>query len=491
MAKITAIIDIGSNSLSMVIYQKSSRFAFHLIEKVRSKVRIGEGAYENGGILQEKPMQRAFDSLEEFLSIAKSFKCKKILCVATSALRDAPNKNIFLNRVKKELKLNIKVIDGYKEGYYGALAAINLLPPLKEATTIDIGGGSCEIAKIKDSKIIDVLSLNLGTVRLKELFFDKRKNINDIELFIKNQIKALPKHFISDTVIGIGGSIRAISLTIMKQQKYPLNSLHAFSYHVDEHSEYLRSISNRSILKLTKLGISKNRIDTIREGSTVFRMVLEQLEAKKVIVSKTGVREGVYLGDILRSSNYTFPQNFNISIRSLVDRFAINKKNDNYLKKIALMLFDIFEKEFKLNMQHKLHLGYAAKIYNIIVRMNIYSKGDYDFYFLLENLNFALSHQEKVLIAVLAKYGKKGVVDQKEFKKYKKLLPPLHQVTWLCFILSLANCINQNRTNQKIKLKYQNNTLTIESTQKMYLAKECIKKLTKPTPMAIILKTVL
>src|SRR5660397_1492 len=88
MAKRTAIIDIGSNSARMVVYEKSSRFAFHLLTEVKSRVRIGEGAYKCEGLLQEVPMQRAFDALSDFVSIIKSLKCHKTFCVATSALRD-------------------------------------------------------------------------------------------------------------------------------------------------------------------------------------------------------------------------------------------------------------------------------------------------------------------------------------------------------------------------------------------------------------------
>lgn len=92
MAKRVAIIDIGSNSIRMVIYEKVSRFAFHLLHEAKSKVRISEDAYKHDGALQEVPMQRTFDALSDFIQISNSFKTNKLLCVATSALRDAPNK---------------------------------------------------------------------------------------------------------------------------------------------------------------------------------------------------------------------------------------------------------------------------------------------------------------------------------------------------------------------------------------------------------------
>lgn len=169
MAKRTAIIDIGSNSVRMIIMEKTSRFAFHLLHEVKSRVRIAEDAYQNGGELQSPAMDRAVLALREFIQIAKSYEVRKTLCVATSAVRDANNKNLFLSRVNKELGLNIKVISGEREAYLGGIACANLLPQ-QDAMMLDIGGGSSECAYIKGGKVVLSSSLDLGTVRLKELF---------------------------------------------------------------------------------------------------------------------------------------------------------------------------------------------------------------------------------------------------------------------------------------------------------------------------------
>jgi len=126
MAKITAVVDIGSNSARMIICQKSSRYAFHIIHEAKSRVRISQNCYEHGGILQEFAMQRAIKALQDFKTIANSFKCRKILCVATSALRDAPNKAEFLKKVRKEVGLNIKVIDE-ADGKIASETAVKLI----------------------------------------------------------------------------------------------------------------------------------------------------------------------------------------------------------------------------------------------------------------------------------------------------------------------------------------------------------------------------
>ena len=247
MSKVTTIIDIGSNSMRMVVLQKSSRFSFSLINETKSRVKISEGCYENNGNLQDIPMQRAYESLKSFLNISHALKSRKIICVATSALRDAPNSKVFISRVQKELGLNIKVIEGEKEAYYGGVAALNLLHD-NTFITMDIGGGSTEFSFIRDGKIEKSISLNIGTVRIKELFFNK----DDIEGAKKNILDNLKKIFelgieIPKKVVGIGGSIRAFSKIVMAKNDYPLDILHRYTYTVkDEVSLFNKIINERN-----------------------------------------------------------------------------------------------------------------------------------------------------------------------------------------------------------------------------------------------------
>src|SRR5210317_1145726 len=115
MAKRTAIIDIGSNSARLVIFEKTSRYSFHLICEQKSKVRIGEGAYDKEGYLQPIGIKRAYLTLKSFQHTIDKYKANKTLCVATSALRDAPNGKEFVHWIKQELGLSVKIIDGNKE----------------------------------------------------------------------------------------------------------------------------------------------------------------------------------------------------------------------------------------------------------------------------------------------------------------------------------------------------------------------------------------
>ncbi|MCD8213879.1 MAG: Ppx/GppA family phosphatase, partial [Campylobacter sp.] len=278
MAKRTAVIDLGSNSMRMAIFERTSRWAFFILGEYKMRVRLGEGGYGSNNAISEKSMQKAYEAFSEFKSIAKNYKCTKILCVGTSALRDAPNSGELIAMIRKKLDIGLRIIDGKQEATYGAIAAKNLLSPLDEGVTIDIGGGSTELARISGGKIIDAVSLDVGTVRLKELFFDNR-NTDKVLNFLSRITAKIPQNFKCQNAIAIGGSLRAISGAIMNISNYPLATLHGFSYKLCEYKNFIQNIANSNVLELNKFPIKKDRYDTIREGAHIFLAISGVLEA--------------------------------------------------------------------------------------------------------------------------------------------------------------------------------------------------------------------
>ena len=472
MAKVTAVIDIGSNSARMAVFKKTSRFGFYLLREEKSRVRISEGAYENGGNLQDFAIERAIKALREFLLIAKSLKTRKILCVATSAVRDAPNKAYFLKRVKDELNLNIKVIDGEKEAFFGGVAAANLLYE-KNGVTVDIGGGSTELALIVNKRIENTVSLKLGTVRLKELFFDKG-DIKGAKEYIQNEISKLGRVFDSKKVFGIGGSIRALSKAIMKKIDYPLDILHGFTYEVKEQKSFLEKIIKMSDEELLKSGIKPDRLDVIRPGTLIFLELLEYLGAREVITSGVGVREGVFLTDLLRNDNYRFPDNFNPSVRTIMDVYSIDAKTASYEVKIALEVFDLLKEKFKLNDKYKMHLFYAIKLSRAGELVDFYEAHKHTDYILLNSLHYGFRHCDRLLISKIIRYHKRKKIKKKEIEKFKCLLPKRDIMEKLCDIFWLAKSVNINFSMPKVDLAFEDNKIVIKG-ENLYLAKERLK----------------
>jgi len=471
MAKITAVIDIGSNSITLKIYKKTSRLAYYELKRVKYKIRIGEGSYENGGVLQKKPMDRAYEAIKDFSYIIRAYKTRKTLCIATSALRDAPNKKEFIKRVDTDLKIKIKVIDGERESFFGGLSAINLLPNMKSFVSVDIGGGSTEFAKIENGKIVKTLSLQLGHVRLNEMF----KSDDEKSLYINKELEKLGDDFISEVVVGIGGSARELAKYLQKKLHYPLSSLHGYSVEFCEAKGELEKLKDYDEQKLKKY-ISKSRVDTIKDGDMVLLNILEQLKCEKFIINQKGVREGVYLKDLLRSFNFVFPSNFDLNLKVIEDRFILTKKENNFVKKFSLRMYDNICEE----KRYRDIISFCVKVMNIL---------DFNFNFWIDYLEFRISHEDKVLIAYLMECFNSGDLDEKLYEKYIVLLPPFKIIKQLFFILQISEIVGKNMLIQRFNIVKDGKNLNIELDYISFINKSEIESLENPTKYKIKVKS--
>jgi len=468
----------------MVIYEKTSRFAFHILHEAKSRVRISENAYQNNGNLQEIPMQRAFDALSDFISIASSFKARKTLCIATSALRDAPNKKDFINRIRNSLGLSIKVIDGEREAYLGAVACINLLPQQKNALSIDIGGGSTEFSLIDGAKIESTISVDLGTVRLKELFFDKG-DVDGAKEYIDSCLKQLDSTNIS-TIIGIGGTFRAISNAILNKNGYPIDKLHAYEPDYNEFHSLLEKIIRSDEEGLKDLGIKNSRFDVIKPGALILLRVLKKFSIQNLVTSGAGVREGLFLTDLLRNSKDRFPINYNTSVRYILDAHIDNHAFANQLCSVSKMLFDLTHKELKIEDKYRYELSVAAKLCMSGNNIHYYSHNKNSYNLIKDALEFGFTHKQIVLIATLTRYAKRKLPSQSHIQKFKDLLPDSEQLEALSFLLSLAVALlSHYPRNIDFDLSFEDSELKIHSKNSLYLAKESIKKLDMMTKNSI------
>ncbi len=478
MPKRVAIIDIGSNSARVVIYQRTSRFGFHLIAQKKANVRISEGSFENGGELQERAIHRAIDALQSFYSTIKEYKARKIIVVATAAVRNAPNKSNFIQRVRKEVGLNIKVIDGNKEAYYGAVAAKNLLPIKKKSISVDIGGGSCDIALIESGTICDTVSLNVGTITLKELFFDKNRPINEAKEYILKELEKIPNSFSqAETIIAIGGVLRALSKSIIAKSNYSYNKIHAFEYNIIEHLSHIEKITfAKDKESLEKLHIKPNRYDTIREGLLIFMTLQEYLGINHVITSGVGVREGIFLHDMLRSVGGKFPKEINPSVVSIIDRLDLIKHPKKRNIKILRRLFTLFQEEYGIKERYLKLLIDAVKISDTGKTLTIYDEHKHTYYIAQEELNWQYSHNDMLLIAAIVRTKNEKLLYKTLYKKHKELLPSRKTLEKLSFLYNLSNTLASYASMENYSFKLNKGKLTIISDKKIYLLKEELQK---------------
>ena len=461
MARITAVIDFGSNSVRLVLFQRTSRFGFKVIHESKQRVRIGEGAYHNGGVLQEKPMERAILALLGFKSIMNSFKVRKVLAIATSALRDAPNRNIFLNRVRKEVGINLKVIDGKKEALLGGIASANLLH-LSKGVTVDIGGGSTEFALFENRRVLDTFSLNLGTVRLKELF-SQNSDIEGARKHIRQELENLPKEFRYPTLVAIGGTLRALAKVIQKRNSYPIDRLHGYRYSYPIERDFINSTIYSSNSELLEMGIKQNRLDVIRWGVLIFQEIAELFEVDEVVTSGVGIREGIFLFDILRSSGRRFPTNFNPSIRNILDEFQVDDiKVIKHAVRTANTLFDILQPHLNLDSKFRQLITYSAKLLEIGIKVNFYENSKNGFYLIINRLIYGISHEDSLLVALLVRFSSKSKIADEVLQRYRDLLPPKSEIDHLHAIIYITKLLlSDYAPKSNFHFAYRDNRLEI------------------------------
>jgi exopolyphosphatase/guanosine-5'-triphosphate,3'-diphosphate pyrophosphatase len=482
VAKITAVIDVGSNSARMAVFERTSRYGFHLLNEVKSRVRISENAYKNGGVLQEAAIRRAEDALEEFMRIANSYGARKILAVATSAVRDAPNKNEFLSRVFKRCSIRIRIIAGKEEARFGGLAAANLLA-IKNGVTIDIGGGSTELALIKEGRIAQTISFNLGTVRLKELFFDEKSDIKGAIRFAETTIASLPSEFNSDLIVGVGGTMRALSNAIIKADDYPFEALHGFCFSLGNRSDFFDRIIKSDFGGLKDLGFKQDRFDVIREGTLIFKLLAKNIGAKEAITSGVGVREGVFLTDLLRSSGTRLPNKTRPSLISLIDRFGVNGMEESWRARNAALLFDLLKPLHRIDDRRKEPLCDAARLLSIGEYIDPYHPFEQGAQVVLNGLSYGFNHNERALISELIRMQQKKTPALPE-NPLGPLLPKADTLRFLAAILLLIRTLNRARERARLAFALEGNTLMVKGAG--YLAREGVAKLKLPFDLRLI-----
>lgn len=302
MDKRIAVIDLGSNSVRMSINLLKENGDWEVLMKKRSTVRLSEGMGVDN-ILKEEAMQRVIAALKEFCVIAKLDSCQTIVAIATAAVRNAVNKDDFINRVNKETGIMFDIISGNDEAYYSYLAVTKSLN-VKNGLIFDTGGGSTELILVKNGHMVRSASLPLGAVTLTE----SMKNRSQAELYRSTIITLGSVDWIDEAtgmdLYGVGGSAKTLATLALKELK-PIDELHGTSVPYQKVCAiYQKVYSTPVTLRQNIPGMDKTRADIIFAGLTPMKALMDMLGSKKCVVCSHGVKEGVFFrvrDDILRN----------------------------------------------------------------------------------------------------------------------------------------------------------------------------------------------
>lgn len=289
-------IDIGTNSVRLLITDNN----LQVKERVIKTTRLGEGVNQNKFLLPEACF-RTLSALSELKKIAENYDLQYLPVVATSAVRDAVNRDFFLNAVQDRLGLLVDVLTGEREAYLTYLGVTaDFISEAGKIVVFDLGGGSTEIILGQDKKILELHSLDIGAVRMTERFLatsNTEYNCSLVKEFTRNLLHTyLDRYSAAGKIIGVGGT--ATSLAALQQRLVPYDSskVHGFRLGLTEVKNIRQKLALMSVAERSKLpGLQPKRADVILGGVLVVETLLEELQMTEFTVSENDLLLGLII----------------------------------------------------------------------------------------------------------------------------------------------------------------------------------------------------
>jgi exopolyphosphatase / guanosine-5'-triphosphate,3'-diphosphate pyrophosphatase len=417
-----AVIDIGTNSIHMVLAEIGKDFSYKIVDRIKEMARLGDGTFTSHRLSQEA-MNRGLIILKRFSMLATNKGFDLILPIATSAVREASNGGDFLKLVRKELGLRVRVITGEEEARLIYLGVRNSMDLSRfPAMIVDIGGGSVELMACTEKRLKFVRSLKLGAIRLKDQFLKAdppdRKMIQRIENLVRQTFKKslskkrFPQFNQLVATSGMAGNLT--EMIYLARTGRPLSQIDMATIELDEVREVeklLRTKDTQARLKIP--GLDPRRVDTLYPGVLVLRLLMERLGIKQARISDKAIREGVIYDFIQQHqeglrAEQEIPHVRRRQVLLLARRYQYSKVHGQHVAKLALSLFDQTRSFHNFGDKEREWLEYAALLHDIGHHISENKHHKHTYYLMTHADLPGFSSEEVVMMANVARYHRRG-----------------------------------------------------------------------------------
>ena len=417
-----AAIDIGTNSLHMIVVRVRPDLSFEVIDREKEMVRLGAGGLD-GRALTPEAMHAALQVLSKFRRLAESHGVEETVAVATSAVREAENGGEFLHAIEEQTGIRARVISGTEEARLIHLAAsYGISMPGETAVAVDIGGGSVEITRGSGSTIDVGRSFKLGVIRLTERFVksdpiearDERKLVRHIDAELGEYLDGLA-HAGFDRVIGTSGTVLSLGAVVLADQdRAPGRSLRN------------RRISGKQLRRARKLltdvglekrlrvpGLDPRRADLAVAGVILLDTIVRRLGATEITLCDLSLREGLVLDYIARHRKQIaqadqYPDVRRRSVIELAERCNYWPEHAQQIARLALGLFDQTRGIHAMTDKEREWLEYAALLHDVGVHIS-YERHHKHSHYLIKNGDLrGFEPHEVDIIALAARYHRRA-----------------------------------------------------------------------------------
>lgn len=470
-----AIIDMGSNSWRLIVVEYVPHLSFKVVDEVRESVRIGEGMAELD-VLRPGAMDRAARVAQIYAAFCQAAGITDIVAAGTSAIRDARNQKRFLERIKRESGLDVRVLSGEEEAYYGYLAAVNSTT-LENGFVVDLGGGSLQICRVEGRRLVEAISFPLGAVRVTEGFLlsdpATPKELQNLSNHLRETFESLSwfKYEPGMMMVGEGGTLRQIGRLLQKRLAYPLDILHGYQMGFAQVSSVRDELARLTVGGRKRVaGMKGDRADISLGGATVVYEVMQAAGFEEMSICSQGLREGLFYERFFANggSSADQPPMFDsvrrANVLNLCHLYRFQEKHAEHVAHLTLSMFDQIPEDRHLCSSTERDILWAASmLHDIGVSIDYHDHHKHGSYLILNAGLPGYTHREIALIALLVRYHRKGkpTPDELDF-----LFEPDddRRLVQLCALLRLAEQIDRSRNGvvHDVRLTVQGDRARLE-----------------------------
>jgi exopolyphosphatase/guanosine-5'-triphosphate,3'-diphosphate pyrophosphatase len=444
-----AALDLGTNSFHLVVARLLEN-GYEVVTREKETVRLGHG----GGDMKElsaDAIDRGISSLRRMQRIASSHNAS-LRAVATSAIREAQNADVFLTRARKEAKVDVEVISGLEEARLIHLGVLQAVPAFDQRILlVDIGGGSTEVLVGERGEMLAARSFKLGAVRLTDRFFPggttSSDSVGECRSYVRSILATFDREVEElgfDVAIVSSGTAETMARMIhAARDDTALHTFNRFEFSVSELQSVTEGLAKKktSDERRSTPGLDPARADIIVAGALLLEGVADIYGVKSFVFSEAALREGVLLDTIARFQGGALHHLRDVSrrsIKALAERCDDDLTHSAHVATLALQLFDATEKLHGLAGDAREYLEAGALLANVGLVIS-HSKHHLHSYYVIRNSELTgLTDNEIEIIAQIARYHRKSA-PKSSHVEFARLSPEDQRlVTTLAAILRVA-----------------------------------------------------
>lgn len=480
-----AAIDIGTNSIHMVIARAAGSSGFEVVDREREVVQIGRGSFD-GSRLRAEAIRRTVAALARFADLARRQQVDRILCTATAAVREARNGGAFVQAAREACGIAPRVIPPEEEGRLIHLAVTSALQ-LEEGPSliVDIGGGSVQLVIADRDRLHETLSVPLGALRLYEELLasdpPERRDLQRLRRRIRRE-SAAALSTIADRspvrIYGSSGSIHALAhLAHGEETGEALEHLNGFVLEREAVARLTRRLQRMDLAEREELpGIDPRRAEIILPGAMVLDYLLGELDTESITLCDFGVREGLVIDYLLAHATEVRAlgdvEDLRLrSVLQLLQKFQPEERHLRHARHVAqlsLALFDGLRRAHGLGDEAREILHYAALLHDVGAIIGYDSHGQHSDYIIRNGNLRGLSADEVERIAAVARYHGKARPRKRDAGFSALPRGRRREVRWLAALLRIAEGLDRSHYQlvRELTVRRRGRSVTLALTTK-------------------------